>query len=329
MDPNNKPPHYHDITDAARRLAGLARKTPLIRSAFLSDTFNAKVFLKAESLQHTGSFKFRGAFNFISQLTKHQKSKGLVAYSSGNHAHAVAKAASLERINSTIVMPSDAPSIKVEATKKFGSKVVFYERNTESREDIAAKIVKMTGGVLIPPYDHPLIIAGQGTVGLEIINQMNDLDCKPDVVLVPCSGGGLIAGIAMSIKNFFPKSHIHPVEPEDFDDTARSLESGKIEIIRENKVSICDALLVNKPGQLSFSINRNLLSRGLTVSDKMIERAMAFAFKNEKLVLEPGGAAALAAILDNKINLSGKNVVVVLSGGNVDPNTFKKILEHY
>ena len=149
MDPNNKPPHYHDITDAARRLAGLARKTPLIRSAFLSDTFNAKVFLKAESLQHTGSFKFRGAFNFISQLTKHQKSKGLVAYSSGNHAHAVAKAASLEGINSTIVMPSDAPSIKVEATKKFGSKVVFYERNTESREDIAAKIVKMTGGVLL------------------------------------------------------------------------------------------------------------------------------------------------------------------------------------
>ena len=331
MNPNNNLALCPNITSAARRLAGVARKTPLIKSTVLSDNFNAKVFLKVESLQLTGSFKFRGAFNFISQLTKDQKAKGLIAYSSGNHAHAVAKAANLEGIKTTIVMPQDAPRIKVEATKRFGANILFYERNTESREDIAATIVKKTGGVLIPPYDHRLIIAGQGTVGLEIVDQMAVLDCKPDVVLVPCSGGGLIAGIAVAIKNFFPKANIYSVEPENFDDTARSLESGKIQIIgeNENKVSICDALMVNRPGQLTFSINKKLVCRGLTVTDRTVERAMAFAFINEKLVLEPGGAAALGAILDNKIDISGKNVVVVLSGGNVDPNIFNNAIEHY
>ncbi len=318
---------YQDVINAKLRLAGAIKKTPLIQSEILSDAFNAKIFMKAENLQLTGSFKIRGAINFIRQLGEDEKIQGLIAYSSGNHAHAVAKVARIEGLTATIVMPKDAPRIKIEATKKLGAEIVFYDRNSESREDIARGIVEEKGGILIPPFDHSFTIAGQGTVGLEIIDQMAALGEKPDIVLVPCSGGGLIAGIAIAIKHVLPNVELYTVEPENFDDTARSLKNGKIETIAENQRSICDALQVTKPGKLTFSINKILLSGGLTVTDKDILKAMSLAFFKEKLVLEPGGAAAIAAIMAKTIDIEGKNVVVVLSGGNVDPEIYKHSIE--
>jgi len=326
MDQRIDLPNYQDIAAAAARLKGTARTTPLIESYAASAACNARVFFKAEALQHTGSFKFRGAFNLISQLSAEQKSKGVVAYSSGNHAQAVAKVARLENIKATIVMPRDAPQIKIEATQNFGAQTVFYDRYTESREDIAAIIVKESGATLVPPYDHPHTIAGQGTVGLEIAEQLAELECVPDAVLVPCSGGGLVAGIATAIRHHFPDTQIYAVEPEGFDDTAKSLASGVRETADSNAKSICDALLVPIPGQLTFAINHQLLSGGYKVTDAMVQKAMVFAFLQEKLVLEPGGAVALAALLNEAGDFSGKTIVAVLSGGNVDPATFSKAI---
>ena len=319
---------YSDVVAAAKRLDGRARKTPLIESGHTNKVCNARVFLKAETLQQCGSFKFRGAYNLICQLSKEQKSQGVVAYSSGNHAHAVAMIANLDGISATIVMPEDAPEIKIKATQDFGAKIVFYDRNTESRETIAAEIVSRSGATLVPPYDHPDTIAGQGTVGLEIIQQLTEQGCEPDIVLVPCSGGGLIAGIAIVIKHTFPKAEIYAVEPAGFDDTGRSLLSGKFEKIRENQKSICDALLVPTPGQITFPINKDLLSGGIAVTDEMVERAMAFAFLHEKLVLEPGGAVALAAIFNYRHLIAGKTAIAILSGGNVDPKIFRRAIKH-
>ena len=318
---------HRSIIAAAERLDGKVRKTPLIESIHANHLCGARVFLKAETLQHCGSFKFRGAYNFVCQLSKEQKSQGLVAYSSGNHAQAVAKVANLNGISATIVMPKDAPEIKIKATKDFGANLVLYDRNTESRETIAAEIVSRLGGTLVPPYDHPDTIAGQGTVGLEIIEQLDLQGCKPDIVIVPCSGGGLVAGIAIIIKHAFPKAEVYAVEPEGFDDTRRSLLSGKFERIKENQKSICDALLVPTPGQITFPINKSLLSGGITVTDKMVERAMAFAFLHEKLVLEPGGAAALAAIFNHRQLVKGKTAIAILSGSNVDPLTFEMAIK--
>jgi threonine dehydratase len=319
-------PSYKDIVAAVARIKGFARTTPLIESMSACAACDARIFLKAETLQHTGSFKFRGAFNLISQLSAEQKSKGVVAYSSGNHAQAVAKVASLGNINATIVMPSDAPQIKIAATQNFGAQTVLYDRHTESREDIAAVIAEESGATLVPPYDHPHTIAGQGTVGLEIVEQLTELDCVPDSVLVPCSGGGLVAGIATAIRHHFPDTQIYAVEPEGFDDTARSLASGARETADSDATSICDALLVPIPGQLTFAINQRLLSGGYKVTDAMVQKAMAFAFLQEKLVVEPGGAVALAALLNTVDNFSGKTIVAVLSGGNVDPASFNKAI---
>jgi len=319
---------YQDIVAASERLDGVTRKTPLIESIPTSEACSARIFLKAESLQHTGSFKFRGAYNLISQLSKEQKTQGIVAYSSGNHAQAVAKVAKLNSIYATIIVPGDAPKVKIKATQSFGAQTVFYDRNTESREAIAAAIVERSGATLVPPYDHPHTIAGQGTVGLEILEQLAEQGCEPDIVLVPCSGGGLIAGIAIVIRHTFPRAKIYSVEPEGFDDTARSLESGTFERIAQNQRSICDALLVPTPGQITFPINKDLLSGGLAVTDHMVKKAMAFAFLHEKLVLEPGGAAALAALFNFKHLIAGKNAIAILSGGNVDPQIFRMAIRH-
>lgn len=329
MDPKASPLDYDDIAAAASRIKGFARTTPLIESVTASKASDTQLFLKAETLQHTGSFKFRGAFNLISQLSAIQKSKGVVAFSSGNHAQAVAKVASLSDIKATIVMPRDAPQIKIEATRNFGAQTVLYDRYTESREDIAAAIVEESGATLVPPFDHPHTIAGQGTVGLEIAKQLSDLNCVPDIVLVPCSGGGLVAGIATAVLHHFPKTQIYSVEPEGFDDTARSLANGIRETADKEAKSICDALLVPTPGELTFAMNRQLLSGGYKVTDAMVQQAMAFAFLQEKLVIEPGGAVALAAVLNKVCDFAGKTVVAVLSGGNVDPATFSKAIKEF
>ncbi len=314
-----------DIRAAAKRLDGVAVRTPLIRNAVLNELASGTVLIKPECLQVTGSFKIRGAYNFLSQLAPGEAAGGIVAFSSGNHAQGVAAAGSMLGIRTAIVMPEDAPRAKLENTRRLGGEVITYDRYTGDRETIAREIAAERGAVVVPSYDHDHIIAGQGTVGLEIAEQCAAEDLVPDQVLVNCGGGGLIAGSATALRSSFPSVAVYPVEPEDFDDTARSLESGQREYIDAAARSICDALQAHSPGELTFEINRRLLGRGLTVSDAEVREAMRFAFANLKMVVEPGGAAALAAVLSRKIRTAGKTTVVVISGGNVDRELFAEI----
>ena len=325
---SDTPLRIEDILDAADRLAGNAVITPLLDCPAADEICQGRVLLKAEPLQRTGSFKFRGAFNLISRLSDEQRSLGVVAYSSGNHAQAVAAVARLLGIAATIVMPADAPDLKKDATRQYGAEVVLYDRLGESREEIAASIVAESGATLVPPFDHPLIIAGQGTVGLEISKQAAERNVTPDIVMAPCSGGGLISGIAIAVTHRTPETAIYAVEPEGFDDTARSLASGQREQAIKGARSICDAMLVPTPGAVTFPINRRLLAGGLVVTDDMVRAAMAFAFRHLKLVIEPGGAVALAAALNRLVDCVGKTVIVVCSGGNVDADLFALALSH-
>ena len=320
------PPTYEDIEHAARRLAGHAVRTPVIESPRLNSIVGGRVLIKAECLQRTGSFKFRGAWNRISQLDPQSAPGGVVAYSSGNHAQGVAAAAQLRGLPALIVMPADTPRIKQENTKVFGAEVVTYDRSRESREEIAARHVKERGAVLVPPFDDPHIIAGQGTAGLELAAEAEQRGVSLDHVLVCCSGGGLTAGVALAMEKRQPGSQVHSVEPEGFDDTLRSLKSGRIERNDRASGSICDALMSPSPGELTFAINRRLLGPGLTVSDAEAAEAVRFGFEVLKLVLEPGGAVALAAVLSGRIDAHGRTVGVIASGGNCDPETFARIL---
>jgi threonine dehydratase len=292
----------------------------------LSDAVGARVFLKPELLQRTGSFKFRGAFNKLSSIPEGKRSGGVVAFSSGNHAQGVAAAAQLLKMQATIVMPADAPLSKRERTKGYGAEVVLYDRDREDREAIAREIAGKRGATLVPPYDDPLVIAGQGTVGREIAEDMAALGLVPDIVVAPASGGGLIAGIATAVKARFPQASLMSAEPDGFDDHARSLRAGKREPHRAVGHTICDALMASIPGEITFAINSRLLSQGVTATDEEVGRAIAFAFRELKLVVEPGGAVGLAALLAGHIDAKGKNVVIVLSGGNVDADLFSKLI---
>ncbi|MCA3573815.1 MAG: threonine/serine dehydratase [Aestuariivirga sp.] len=320
------PPTYEDIEHAARRLAGHAVRTPVIESPHLNSIAGGRVLIKAECLQRTGSFKFRGAWNRISQLDPQSAPGGVVAYSSGNHAQGVAAAAQLRGLPALIVMPADTPRIKQENTKAFGAEVVTYDRARESREEIAAHHVRERGAVLVPPFDDPHIIAGQGTAGLELAAEAEQRGVSLDHVLVCCSGGGLTAGVALAMEKRQPGAKVHSVEPEGFDDTLRSLKSGRIERNDRASGSICDALMSPSPGELTFAINKRLLGPGLKVSDAEAAEAVRFGFEVLKLVLEPGGAVALAALLAGRIDAHGRTVGVIASGGNCDPDTFARIL---
>ena len=320
------PPTMADIDTAARRLAGVALRTPLISSPVLDATTGARVFLKAETLQRTGSFKFRGAYNKLSSLPAERRAGGVVAFSSGNRAQGVAAAAKLLDMAATIVMPSDAPKPKRDRTAALGAKVVLYDRDKEDREAIAREIAEKRGATLVPPYDDPMIIAGQGTAGREIMEDLDAAGVKPDVVVIGASGGGLAAGISLAIKARAPDAKIYTAEPEGFDDTARSFRSGKHEHNARMSGTICDALMSNTPGQITFAINRRLIGEGITASDQEVARAVAFAFRELKLVVEPGGAIGLAALLAGRPDVKGKVVVAVLSGGNVDPELFHKLV---
>jgi len=313
------------IEDAASRLAGVSVRTPLLRSHDLDTAVGGQVLVKPECLQVTGSFKIRGAYNFLSQLSADEARRGVVAFSSGNHAQGVAAAGSMLGIRTAIVMPQDAPRAKLDNTKRLGGEVITYDRYTGDREAIAREIAAQRGSVVVPSYDHDYIIAGQGTVGLEIAEQCDELGVEPDQTLVCCGGGGLIAGSATALKARFPDAAVHTVEPEDFDDTARSLRSGKRESCDESARSICDALQAHTPGKLTFAINQRLLGAGLVVSDAQVRTAMRFAFASLKLVVEPGGAVALAAALAGKVEMKDRTTVVVLSGGNVDSEQFASI----
>lgn len=314
-----------DIEAAAARLSGIAVRTPLLRNYELDEAAAGTVLLKPECLQVTGSFKIRGAYNFLSQLAPEQAQKGVVAWSSGNHAQGVAAAGAMLGIPTAIVMPEDAPRAKLRNTARLGGEVITYNRYTQDREAIAREIAAERGVEVVPSYDHVHIIAGQGTVGLEIAEQCNELGLPADRVLICCGGGGLTAGSAIALRSRLPAIDVRTVEPEAFDDTARSLQLGERVSVAESARSICDALQAPMPGALTFAINRELAGAGLTVSDDEVRDAMRFAFRNLKLVLEPGGAVALAAVLAGKIETRGKTTVVVLSGGNVDVELFADV----
>lgn len=311
-------PTLEQVKAAAARIAGVAVRTPLLRSDTLDGATGAEVWLKAECLQRTGSFKFRGAWNRLSALTPEQRREGVVAFSSGNHAQGVALAAKLLGIRATIVMPSDAPRIKADATRGYGAEIVSYDRLTERREVIAAKIAEERGGVVVPSFDDPYVVAGQGTAGLEIAEEAG----QPDVMLVCCGGGGLASGIALAL----PESGIVVVEPEGYDDVTRSLAGGAIEPVRDPGPTLCDALQTLVTAPLTFGILQARGARGVAVSEAEVKAAVAFAFRELKLVVEPGGAAALAAALSGKLDLRGKTVALTLSGGNVDAETYRVCL---
>ncbi|MGE4246708.1 MAG: threonine/serine dehydratase [Parvibaculaceae bacterium] len=319
-------PTFDDILAARRRLQGMAVATPALRSVDLDAATGGRILVKPENLQRTGSFKFRGAWNMISQLGPAQRKAGVVAYSSGNHAQGVAAAAELKGLPAVIVMPADTPAIKIANTKGYGAEVVTYDRATESREAIAGRIAKERGAVIVPPYEHRDIIAGQGTVGLELAGQAAERGLSLDTVVVNASGGGLTAGIALAFGALSPRTEIFCAEPEGFDDHARSLASGRRERNPSSAGSICDALLSPEPGEMTFAINSRRLAGGLVVSEAEVKEAMRFAFSRLKLVIEPGGAVALAAVLSGKIPTKGRAIGVIASGGNVDAALFAKIL---
>ena len=319
-------PTYGDVLAARQRIGSLACRTPLIEHPALNAAVGGRVLLKAENLQRVGAFKFRGAYNKIAQVDKAAYPGGVVACSSGNHAQGVAAAATLRGLKSTIVMPSDAPRLKIERTRAFGGEVVAYDRVKEDRDAIARELCETRHAAYVHPFDDLDVIAGQGTVGLEMMEQAEALGAIPDIVLVGASGGGLIGGISVAVKEVSPSTRIYSVEPAGFDDLARSMVRGTRERNDRLTGSICDALLAAMPGELTFEIAKRHLEGGLSVTDEEAKAAVRFAFRELKLVLEPGGAVSLAAILAKKLPFEGKTVAAVLSGGNIDPSLFAEII---
>ncbi|OQM74961.1 threonine ammonia-lyase [Manganibacter manganicus] len=323
--PVNTPPAIADIRRAAERLRGLAVETPLLESQALNERLGGRILFKSEVLQRTGSFKFRGAYNKIAGLDPKDRARGVVAYSSGNHAQGVAAAAAMFGIRAVIAMPADAPRAKADNVRRMGGEIVAYDRHREDRTAVVCRYVE-DGMVLVPPYDDAAIIAGQGTVGLELSAQARELGAVLDAVIVPCGGGGLTGGVALAVKDASPQTAIWAAEPEHFDDTRRSLEEGSPVANRPGHNSVCDALLTPQPGAITFAINRTALTGAVAVSEPEVFAAMREAMSALKLVVEPGGAVALAAILAGRIDVAGKCVAVVLSGGNVDPDLYARAL---
>ena len=314
------------IRAAAVRIKGHARRTPLLSSPFLDDIAGRKVYVKPECLHHTGSFKFRGGWSALSALDPKTRARGVIAFSSGNHAQGVALAAARHGTTSVIVMPVDAPQLKIENTRALGAQVILYDRDSEDRDEIGATLAKDRGLTLIKPFDEPMVIAGQGTTGLEIAQDANALGIKNADVLVCCGGGGLTSGIALALEADAPTLRVRPVEPDGFDDVARSLAAGAIQRNTATSGNICDAIITPQPGDLTFPIMHRLCGAGLTISEDEALNAMAQAFLRLKLVAEPGGAAALAAALYRNDDLQGDTVIVTISGGNVDPDLFTRAL---
>jgi len=319
---------FEGVGDAARQIAGHAVRTPLIESPALNERLGGRVLMKAENLQVAGAFKFRGAWNRISRLTSEELARGVVAYSSGNHAQAVAAAARRMGTHAIIVMPADSPRVKVEGVIAFGGEVRMYDRYTERREAIGEEIAATKGSVLVRPFDDPFIIEGQGTTGLEIVEQSREQGVERiDQLLCGASGGGLIAGINLSMAALAPDTPVIGVEPQAYNDTLLSLAAGeRLTHAPVAHPTICDALMTDRPGELTFPINRRL-QRVVTVSDAEVAEAVAYAFRTLKQVVEPGGAVSLAALLSGHVEAAGKTTAIVLSGGNVDPGLFSDIIE--
>ncbi|HIM26220.1 MAG TPA: threonine/serine dehydratase [Rhodospirillales bacterium] len=315
-----------DVQSAAQQIAGHAIQTPLLESPLLNERLGGRLLVKAECLQLGGAFKFRGAYNRISRLDEAERKAGVVAFSSGNHAQGVALAAQMLGVPATIVMPTDAPEIKLANTRAYGADVVLYDREKENRADIARALAADKGAILVPSYDDPFIIAGQGTVGLELAGQAKEIGALLDAVIAPCGGGGLISGCALALNHEISDTEIFIAEPEGFDDTARSLAAGTRLAIEPGARSFCDALLSPMPGELTFSINQKFLAGGLSVSDTQTAQAMKVAYQYLKLVVEPGGAVALAAAVSGAYDCRDKTVAVICSGGNVDADIFAEAI---
>lgn len=316
------PPVFADVDAARTRISPYIKRTPLLTNAVVDARADASIFLKAESLQRFGAFKARGAFNRIASFSDVERRNGVLAFSSGNHAQATAGAARAFGVPAVIVMPSDAPKVKIDNTRALGGEVVLYDRVTEDREAIGAEIVAARGLALVRPFDDPFVIAGQGTVGLEIAEDLDDLD----IAFVPSSGGGLASGVALALTARFPHVRVYAVEPEGHDDVVRSLASGRREVNAPGVRSFCDALLSDRMGVLPFAIAQEKFAGALAVDDAAVAEAMRVAFREYKLVLEPGGAIALAAALSGRIDIKGARVAVIASGGNVDPDLFARVL---
>jgi len=315
-----------DVQSAAQQIAGHAIQTPLLESPLLNERLGGRLLVKAECLQLGGAFKFRGAYNRISRLDEAERKTGVVAFSSGNHAQGVALAAQMLGVPATIVMPTDAPEIKLANTRAYGADVVLYDREKENRADIARALAADKGAILVPSYDDPFIIAGQGTVGLELAGQAKEIGALLDAVIAPCGGGGLISGCALALNHEISDTEIFIAEPEGFDDTARSLAASTRLAIEPGARSFCDALLSPMPGEFTFSINQKLLAGGFSVSDTQTAQAMKVAYQYLKLVVEPGGAVALAAAVSGAYDCRDKTVAVICSGGNVDADIFAEAI---
>ncbi|MEM7461095.1 MAG: threonine/serine dehydratase [Pseudomonadota bacterium] len=320
------PPSIEDVRAAAGRLKGKATVTPLLPNDVLGSLTGTNAFVKAECLQRTGSFKFRGAYNSLAVLPQEKRDLGVVACSSGNHGQGIAEAARLFGCKATIIMPADAPVLKAARVSRSGAKIIRYDRATEDRDEMAREFSKRTGATLIHPYEYREVIAGQGTCGMEIVDQFEQLETKPDRIVVCCGGGGLSAGIALAVHERFPKTKVCTVEPEGFDDYRRSLEAGKILENKATTGSICDALMAPQPGSMSFEINKTHIAESLVVSDQQAMEAIRFAYEELKLVIEPSGAVSIAALLEQKTAWRGETVACVLSGGNIDPDLYTKVL---
>ena len=316
---------FSNIEKAYKIIKDDVIRTPLITNEYINNQVKGKVFFKLENLQKTGSFKLRGAYHKISKLNETQKQRGVVAFSSGNHAQAVAYASYKKNISAIIIMPNNAPKIKIENTKKYNAKVILYNPEQEIRESLAEEIAFNEKKTIIKPYDDFDIIAGQGTAGKEIAEELESNSIIPDIYLCCCGGGGLIAGTSTYLKYKFPNIEVYAVEPDEFDDTKTSLETGSIKRNKANSFSICDALLAPQPGSITFPINKENLIGGLTVSDNDVKKIIPFLAKHLKIVSEPGGAVAATAALLGKINIKNKNIVVMISGGNIDLEMFKTL----
>ena len=319
-------PTFGDIEDAAARLKGMAVETPMIRNDALDAATDARVWVKAEVLQRTGSFKFRGAYNRISRLNAGERDAGVVAFSSGNHAQGVALAAQIVGCPAVIIMPSDAPALKIEATRGYGAEVILYDRHTEDREALGRGVAAERGAILVPPYEDFFVIAGQGTAGREAALQLAERGERADMVVPPASGGGLLGGTALSFEALSPTTVVWVAEPEGHDDHRRSLMAGERVRNAGGSSQLCDALMSPEPGELTFALNRTRVAGGVGVSDAEVFAAMRFAFRHLKLVMEPSGAVPLAALLAGKLPAAGKTVVLIASGGNVDPALFAQAL---
>ncbi|MBI0537138.1 threonine/serine dehydratase [Roseomonas sp. KE2513] len=319
-------PSHDDVRAAAARLAGRVVRTPMLRHPVLDALTGGTVLVKPEPLQRTGSFKFRGATNAVLRLAEDRRAGGVVTHSSGNHGQALASAAASEGVRALIAMPGDAPAIKVESTRRWGAEITFFDRLNTDREALAKRLAEERGAALIPPFDHPDVIAGQGTAGLELVEDAAEAGLRMDAMVVCTGGGGLVAGCALAVEGASPGTEVIAAEPEGWDDTARSLAAGERLAADGKGSTFCDALLSIRPGEITFALNRPRLAGGVAVTVEEVLAAMRFAFDHLKLVVEPGGAVALAAVLAGRVPARGRTLGVVISGGNVDPAVFARAL---